>query len=80
MCQELINTIFNSEFIFTVITIDEWKKYRDDYIKNIKAGKKYKLIELVEQNALFDEENIKKEPTVVDKLFDLVGEDIVEFR
>ena len=80
LCQELINTIFNSEFIFTVITIDEWKKYRDDYIKNIKAGKKYKLIELVEQNALFDEENIKKEPTVVDKLFDLVGEDIVEFR
>ena len=80
LCQELINTIFNSQFIFTVITIDEWKKYRDDYIKNIKAGKKYKLIELVEQNALFDEENIKKEPTVVDKLFDLVGEDIVEFR
>ena len=80
LCQELISTIFNSEFIFTVITIDEWKKYRDDYIKNVKAGKKYKLIELVEQNALFDEENIKKEPTVVDKLFDLVGEDIVEFR
>ena len=80
LCQELINTIFNSEFIFTVITFDEWKKYRDDYIKNIKTGKKYKLIELVEQNALFDEENIKKEPTVVDKLFDLVGEDIVEFR
>ena len=80
LCQDLINVLFGSNFNFVVITTDEWGKYRDDYINNIKLGKKYYLKELCVNNSLIDESTLQKEPTIVDKLFDLVGEDIVEFK
>ena len=80
LCQDLINVLFGSNFNFVVITTDEWSKYRDDYINNIKLGKKYYLKELCVNNSLIDESTLQKEPTIVDKLFDLVGEDVVEFK
>ena len=80
LCHELLNIIFESEYNFVVITQDEWNKYRDEYINNVKAGKKYKLKDLIPENTLIDESISQKEPTIVDKLFDLVGEDIVEFK
>ena len=80
LCQDLINVLFGSNFNFVVITTDEWSKYRDEYINNIKIGKKYYLKELCVNKTLIDESTLQKEPTIVDKLFDLVGEDIVEFK
>ena len=80
LCHELLNIIFESEYNFVVITQDEWNKYRDEYIKNVKAGKKYQLKDLIPENTLIDESIAQKEPTIVDKLFDLVGEDVVEFK
>ena len=80
LCHELLNILFESEYNFVVITQDEWNKYRDEYINNVKAGKKYKLKDLIPENTLIDESISQKEPTIVDKLFDLVGEDIVEFK
>ena len=80
LCQELLNMVFENEYNFVVITQDEWSKYRDEYIKNVKAGEKYQLKKLFFENTLIDESVVKKEPTIVDKLFDLVGEDIVEFK
>ena len=32
------------------------------------------------QNTIIDKDIVDKEPTVVDKLFDLVGEESVEFK
>ena len=80
LCQELLNKIFVSEYNFVVITQDEWNKYRDEYIKNIKSGNKYKLKKLIIENSLIDENITAKEPTIVDKLFDLIGEEVVEFK
>ena len=80
LCQDLINVLFGSYFYFVVITTDEWGRYRDEYINNIKLGKKYYLKELCVNNSLIDESTLQKEPTIVDKLFDLVGEDVVEFK
>ncbi len=79
LCQELLNIIFNDIYTFALITNDEWLKYRDEFISNKKNGIKYKLIKLNDDNILIDSE-VNKEPTIVDKLFDLVGEDIVEFK
>ena len=78
LCQELLNKIFGSEYIFVVITQEEWNIYRDEYISNIKAGKRYQLKKMIPDR--IEESNSKKEATIVDKLFDLVGEDIVEFK
>ena len=80
LCQELLDKVFDSKYNFVVITHDEWSKYRDNYIKNIKLGNKYKLKKLIIENTLIDEKASDKAPTVVDKLFNLVGEDVVEFK
>ena len=77
-CDEFIELICGNNYKFVVITISQWEKYRDEYINNIKNGKKYEIMEF--QNTIIDKDVMDKEPTVVDKLFDLVGEESVEFK
>ena len=77
-CDEFIEVICGNNYKFVVITISQWEKYRDEYINNIKNGKKYEIMEF--QNTIIDKDVMDKEPTVVDKLFDLVGEESVEFK
>lgn len=76
--NELINKVFDGEYKFVVITKDEWNKYKNDYISNIKSGKKYEIIDL--DDRIIDINVLDKEPTVVDKLFSIVGEDSIEFK
>lgn len=76
--NELINKIFGGEYKFVVITKDEWNKYKNDYIINIKNGKKYEIVDL--DDRIIDIEVLDKEPTVVDKLFSIVGEESIEFK
>ena len=79
LCLELINIIFDGEYNFAVVTALDWNTLRDEYIERTKSGKKYELMEF--DNQVLDETpKEKKQVTVVDKLFDLVGEDIVEFK
>ena len=80
ICKEFINNLFDDKYNFIVITKDEWNKYREEYIKNIKSGKKYELKEFEQQNKIIDNTVVENEPTVVDRLFDIVGEDIIEFK
>ena len=61
-----------------IITNDDWVKYRDEYINNIRNGKKYVLKNI--EKTLIDNEIMDNEPTVVDKLFELVGNDVIEFK
>ena len=77
LSNDFVNTILGDKYNYVVITNDEWNKYKDEYIKNIQSGKKYELKELVEIN---EEQNDKKEPTIVDRLFDIVGEENIEFK
>ena len=77
-CEELLNVMFSNKYNFVVITTSEWDKYREEYIKNVKSGKKYVLQEL--DDRIIDINILNKEPTVVDKLFELVGEDSIEFK
>ena len=78
ICEELINLLFNGEYKFVIITNDDWVKYRDEYINNIRNGKKYVLKNI--EKTLIDNEIMDNEPTVVDKLFELVGNDVIEFK
>ena len=79
LCNEFLNLLFGSEYNFVVINKDEWSNYRDQYILNTRNGKKYQLKELIKDDDIA-KKNTNKEPTIVDKLFDLVGEDNVEFK
>ena len=79
LCYDLLAKVFGSEYNFVVLNYEEWNKYKDEYVANFRNGKKYTLKELKETK-IVSEEIVKKEPTVVDKLFDLVGEEYVEFR
>lgn len=78
ICEELINLIFNDKYRFVVITNKDWEKHRDEYINNIRNGKKYILKNI--ENTLIDDNILNSEPTVVDKLFELVGNDVIEFK
>ena len=78
LCSELINLAFEGEYNFAVLNQEEWNKYRDEYVSNFKNGKKYSLKKL--ESTKKEVKKVKKEPTVVDKLFELVGEDNIEFK
>jgi len=78
LCQELINNIFSGDYNFVVLSYDEWNNYKDEYVKNFRNGKKYTLKEF-EKN-IISPKNESIQPTIVDKLFELVGEDNVEFK
>ena len=81
LCNELINIVFDNEYTFVVISNDEWEKYRNEYINNLKSGKKYFVKDINKIDIIdIDKKNSEKELTIVDKLFDLVGEDVVEFK
>ncbi len=78
LCSDLIKKIFKDEYYFVILNQEEWNKVRDEYVTNFKNGKKYVLKELIIQSE--KPKTSKKTATVVDKLFELVGEDNVEFK
>ena len=78
LCQELINEVFLKKYNFAILISEEWNKYRDEYVANFRSGKKYELMEL--KNTVSPKKTTKKTTSVVDKLFELVGEDNVEFK
>lgn len=75
--NSFISTILGDNYYYIVISDSEWNNYRDEYITNIKNGKKYVLKELI---SLEKDNNIDKKTTIVDKLFDIVGEENIEFK
>jgi len=78
LCEELINIISLGKYNLVVINRDEWGRYRDEYILNVRNGKKYEVMPIYNNKIILGDE--KKEPTIVDKLFDIVGEDYIEFK
>ena len=79
LCNEFINMLFDGEYNYVVVSNDEWEKLRNEYISNLKNGIKYELKEM-NNSIITDDSFNKKDATIVDKLFDLVGEDVVEFK
>ena len=77
LSNDFVNTVLDGKYNYVVITDDEWNKYKEEYINNIKIGIKYELKELEEERNV---ETEKKEATIVDRLFDIVGEENIEFK
>ena len=77
LSNDFINMLFGDNYHYVVITNEEWNNYKNEYIDNIKNGRKYQLKELTQYK---DEISEKKETTIVDKLFDIVGEENIEFK
>ena len=75
--NDFVNIVLDGKYNYVVITNEKWNNYREEYINNIKNGIKYELKVLEEVREDIIE---KKEPTIVDKLFDLVGEENIEFK
>ena len=72
--EDFFEKIFDSKVKIVAVTDDEWIKIKNEYIIDIKKGKKYvikKLNEIV---------NNEKKKTPVDDLIDLVGENIIEYK
>ncbi len=78
LCSELIEKILNKKYTFVILNNEEWNKCRDEYVKNFKNGVKYTLKEM--PTSAEKKKVSKKKNTVVDKLFELVGEENVEFK
>ena len=78
LCEELVNLIGNSKFKLAIINKEEWNNKRDEYINNVRKGIKYEVKPMYDNDVLVSE-NVK-EPTIVDRLFDIVGEDYIEFK
>lgn len=77
LSSDFVNTVLGGKYNYVVITSSEWNKYKDEYIRNIKSGFKYELKMLEEEKKLGIGE---KSSTIVDKLFDIVGEENIEFK
>ena len=77
LSNDFVNTVLDGKYNYVVITDDEWNKYKEEYINNIKSGIKYELKELEEERNV---ETEKKEAIIVDRLFDIVGEENIEFK
>ena len=76
LSNDFVNNVLDGKYNYVVITNDEWNNYKNQYINNIKSGIKYQVKEL----QVYEEEVQKKEVTAVDKLFDIVGEEYIEFK
>lgn len=75
--NDFVNVILNGKYYYVVITNDEWNRYKDEYINNIKIGKKYEIMDMKEEDISLNE---KEELTIVDRLFEIVGEENIEFK
>ncbi|MBQ2872698.1 MAG: DNA polymerase III subunit gamma/tau [Bacilli bacterium] len=78
LSNDFVNMILDGKYNYVVITNEEWNKHKEEYINNIKNGIKYEVKKLVlEENK---DNNQQKEATIVDRLFDIVGEENLEFK
>ena len=46
--QNLLKVVYNKKYDLVAIIQEEWEKIKEEYIKNIKSGKKYEYIEIKE--------------------------------
>ena len=77
LSNDFVDTVLNGKYNYVVITEDEWNKYKEEYINNIKNGIKYELKKLEFEE---DKKEENKKTTIVDRLFDIVGEENIEFK
>ena len=77
----LFNLVMGKSYNIVFVLTDEWNKLRNQYVSDIKNGKKYEYIEHVpEKNVIIDEKSSEDIPEVVKTAQDVFGDDIVEMK
>ena len=74
LCEELINKISNDYIRIVIVLNDEFNTIKDKYVKDLKAGNKYEVID--EKRDLIEFNN----GDLVTKALDVFGKDIVEIE
>ena len=75
--ENLLNKVYNKKYNIVAISEEEWDVEKKQYIENIKKGYKY---EYITEDKKESEEVNSSEKTQVDKLIELVGEEIIEYK
>lgn len=78
LSNEFLEIILGNSYYYVVISNNDWNKYKNDYINNIKNGNKYVLKEIINLDNKND--NVKNNETIVDRLFSIIGEENIEFK
>ncbi len=77
----LFNLVMGKSYNIVFVLTDEWNRLKDQYVSDIKNGKKYEYIEHVpEKNVIIDEKSSEDIPEVVKTAQDVFGDDIVEMK
>ena len=80
-CKQFLNMLFDGNYDISFITLNEWIKYKNEYISNLKSGKKYTLKELkTDCDDIKNSNNDNNKKNDVDKLVDIIGDDCIEFK
>ena len=74
LCEELINKLSNDNIRIVIVLNDEFNTIKDKYVKDLKAGIKYEVID--EKKDLIEFNN----GDLVTKALDVFGKDIVEIE
>ena len=74
LCEELINKLSNDNIRIVIVLNDEFNTIKDKYVKDLKAGNKYEVID--EKRDLIEFNN----GDLVTKALDVFGKDIVEIE
>lgn len=74
LCEELINKLSNDNIRIVIVLNDEFNSIKDKYVKDIKAGNKYEVID--EKRDLIEFDN----GDLVTKALDVFGKDLVEIE
>ena len=72
--------MFGKNYLFAFISDDVWNKYKDDYVKCIKSGGSYSVKNLIDMSNNNEDTEISNSDSFVDKLVDIVGNDVIEFK
>ena len=75
--ENLLNKVYNKKYNIVAISEEEWNIEKKQYIENIKKGYKY---EYITEDIKESEKVNSSEKTQVDKLIELVGEEIIEYK
>ncbi len=76
---EFLNEVFNERYYLSLITDEQWKTAKDQYIQNVKNHVEYKIKELKTSETKIDTKQTQNFETM-DEASLLFGEDIVEIK
>ncbi len=74
LCEELINKLSNDNIRIVIVLNDEFISIKDKYVKDIKAGIKYEIVD--EKSNLIEFDN----GDLVNKAIDIFGKDLVDIE